>query len=226
MFESVVFIGPSLKREMAMKLLGTETNILPPVKRGDLPNLDSNVKLIGIIDGVFFEEAAVGHREIVDKIRAGVKIFGGSSMGALRAYELKSFGMIGIGKIYQMYVQRELEGDDEVALIFDPETYEPLSEPLVNLRYNLELAVEKNILNWSQKNKIIEKLKDVYYPKRNKETMFQYAKKILDEKTVHRLKTMFNQNYVDLKEKDAIDVINALKSVRKNVNNNHRRYNK
>jgi hypothetical protein len=47
------------------------------------------------------DRAAVGHREIISALKAGVCVVGGSSMGALRASELDSYGMIGVGRIYE-----------------------------------------------------------------------------------------------------------------------------
>jgi hypothetical protein len=69
-----------------------------------------------LIDGVFYNRAAVSHREIIDAVRSGVTVVGGSSMGALRASELDGFGMIGVGKIYACLKQGLIEADDEVAL--------------------------------------------------------------------------------------------------------------
>ena len=97
----VVFLGPSLPRSEADRILASD--LRPPVKRGDLPALDDEVDVIGIIDGVFMGEAAVGHREIIDKLKSGVKVYGSSSMGALRAAELQDFGMIGVGTIFDQY---------------------------------------------------------------------------------------------------------------------------
>ncbi len=36
---------------------------------------------MGIIDGIFFDRAAVGHREIISALNAGVRVVGGASMG-------------------------------------------------------------------------------------------------------------------------------------------------
>ncbi len=36
-------------------------------------------------------------------MKKGVKVYGSSSMGALRASELDEFGMVGVGRIYECY---------------------------------------------------------------------------------------------------------------------------
>jgi ribosomal protein S12 methylthiotransferase accessory factor len=89
--------------------------------------------LVIVIDGVFERALAVSTTEIRDAIARAVTIFGASSMGALRAAEVP--GMTGIGAIYRMYAQGEIENDDEVAVAFDPRTLATMSEPLVNIRH-------------------------------------------------------------------------------------------
>ena len=98
-----------------------------------------------LIDGVFFQDCSVAHKEVLYALESGAKVLGASSMGALRASELDVYGMEGIGEIYQAYKSGHLVSDDEVALIFDPFTWEPRSEPLVNIRFNLDLAWQKGI---------------------------------------------------------------------------------
>ena len=66
-------------------------------------------------------------------------------MGALRAAEMDTLGMVGIGEIYRMYKSGELESDDEVALVFDP-SRAWLSEPLINIRFTLKRAKEEGII--------------------------------------------------------------------------------
>jgi hypothetical protein len=44
-------------------------------------------------------------------------IVGASSMGALRAAELDSMGMVGIGTVYQYYRDGIIESDDDVAIV-------------------------------------------------------------------------------------------------------------
>ena len=44
-------------------------------------------------------------------------------------------GMQGVGQIFQWYRSGKIEAEDEVALVFDPKTFKPISEPLVNMRY-------------------------------------------------------------------------------------------
>ena len=52
---------------------------------------------IGIVDGFFHQQPSVWHREILYALSQGVPVFGGASMGALRAAELADYGMTGVG---------------------------------------------------------------------------------------------------------------------------------
>ena len=95
--ELIVFLGPSLEREAAEKILPAE--YLPPAKRGDLLRAaQDGAGIIGLIDGVFHQESAVAHREILAALKKGVRVVGASSMGALRAAEMDTLGMTGIAR--------------------------------------------------------------------------------------------------------------------------------
>jgi hypothetical protein len=134
--EIVVFLGPSLSRARAEHIL--KADFRPPAKRGDLYQAAKDgAEIICLIDGVFFQECSVAHKEVIHALELGARVLGASSMGALRASELDVYGMEGVGEIYKAYKRGDLTSDDEVALIFDPLTFEPLSEPLVNIRHNL-----------------------------------------------------------------------------------------
>lgn len=112
----------------------------PPIRRGDLAVLPRQVHTVGIVDGEFDQSLAVAPREILDLLRRGVDVIGASSMGALRAAELHECGMRGVGRIFEMYRDERVEADDEVAIVFDPETLRPLTEPLVNVRCSVAAA--------------------------------------------------------------------------------------
>ena len=110
-----VFLGPSLPAEQATRLL--DATYLPPIPQGDLLRLlDRKPRYVGIIDGYFETVPAVWHKEILLAMSSGVHVFGAASMGALRAAELHSFGMVGFGEIFQWYRDGKIIADDEVAV--------------------------------------------------------------------------------------------------------------
>src|SRR5262249_38218406 len=93
--DAIVFAGPSLPRREILRLFPAD--LRPPAARGDVwrAMLDSP-RVIVLIDGVFESQPSVWHREILEALAAGITVFGASSMGALRAVELASDGMIGV----------------------------------------------------------------------------------------------------------------------------------
>lgn len=138
----VIFLGPSMAPADAAEIL--EADYRPPIRRGDLDNVP-NGKIVAIIDGVFEQDLAVSPAEIRTALDRGVTIVGGSSMGALRAAEISD--MIGIGRIWDWYRTGLIERDDEVALIFDPIRNQPLSVPLVNVRFAVERLASLGTIN-------------------------------------------------------------------------------
>lgn len=132
------FAGPSLPRAERGPYAGIAWH--PPCGAGDLLRLDAGPgDTICLIDGWFDHRPAVRHKEILELLSRDVRILGASSMGALRAAEMHSFGMIGVGAIFRAYASGRLTGDDEVALAHGPAEWDwrPLSVPLVDVRATL-----------------------------------------------------------------------------------------
>ena len=210
MSKPIVYLGPSLPLEEARKIL--DADYRPPVKRGDLTSVEGADTVV-IIDGVFLQSCSVGHREILRVLKAGVKVIGGGSMGALRAAEMKRYGMIGVGKIFEMYSSGEIEGDDEVALVFDPETLEPLSEPLVNVRFLLNEAVEHNVISAETRQQLLKSFRSIYYPRRTKQAFKSTIASIKGGEEADRLNRYFEDNYRDIKKEDAIALLQSVKQL-------------
>ena len=207
----IIFTGLSIPFKEARKILNAEYK--PPVKRGDILTILSSgnlPKVIGIIDGVFHKSPAVSHKEIMKAMEMGITVVGGGSMGALRASELDSLGMIGIGEIYEDYRDGVIVSDDDVAVSLDPETLEQLSEPLVNIDYNLNLAVKKGIINLNEREELIKIAKSIYYPKRQYNTIFKESS-LDDDKKIEL--TEFIKTCDNLKKLDAKRVLEYIKNI-------------
>lgn len=207
----VIFLGPSLSHSEARTIL--EADYRPPVRRGDLMSLESGSRIVGIIDGVFMTDAAVGHREILSLLQNGIKVVGGGSMGALRAAELSAFGMVGVGEIYKMYSSGLIDGDDEVALVFNPETLEPMSEALVNLRFNVSRAVERNVISVTEADVLIDEIKRTYFPKRSYDLLLSIAHDRFGKDKSNGLRAFLRNQVKDLKKSDALMVIATIKTL-------------
>lgn len=162
-----IFIGPTLN--------GYDTQIenppgtavwYPPVKRNDINYLSQKEapSTIVIVDGYFHNYLAVGHKEIREAIKLGWKIWGLSSMGAIRAAEMVSLGMKGYGAVYKHFVTDPDFKDDEVTLLHSPEKpFIPISEPLIHIRYALDYLVMSKQITIKEQKKIVRLLSSMWY---------------------------------------------------------------
>ena len=208
----IVFLGPSLEQTAAEKILPAEYR--PPAKRGDLlAAVTDGATIIGLIDGVFHQESAVAHREILTAVKKGVRVVGASSMGALRAAEMDTLGMVGIGKIYRMYKSGELESDDEVALVFDPSSGLALSEPLINIRFTLKRAREEGIIDTAAHDALLTSARSLFYPKRTYRAIVSAAVKSVDEKTRDRFLIWVITGACDQKREDAVAALEYIRQL-------------
>ncbi len=204
----VVFLGPSLPEVEAREILNADVEYLPPAKRGDLFRAARDgAEVICLIDGVFFQDCSVAHKEVLYALDSSVNVIGASSMGALRASELDVYGMEGVGEIYEAYRHGELESDDEVALIFDPYSFEPLSEPLVNIRHNLKIALKEGVLDEGSSQALLQEAMSLYFPDRTYVKIIDACKGRVAEELLERFKMFIDIERSDLKKEDAIRAI-------------------
>jgi hypothetical protein len=206
---AAVFLGPSLPRAEAEAIL-PDAAYFPPAKRGDIAG--SGADIIVLIDGVFFQDEAVGHREILAALRNGVKVFGASSMGALRAAEMDTLGMTGVGEIYRWYKEGIVTADDEVGLVYDPETGIALSEPMVNIRATLAAAVQDRIITAEEEQQLLSACRDMYYPDRTCRRVIQKAD--IAGETKDRLSVWVKTHAVDQKRLDAVLCLETVGRIR------------
>ena len=215
MVKILIYTGLSLPFSEAKEILDSHDDIevvyKRPIKRGDLSHdIKENPDIIAIIDGVFHQNSAVGHREILSVMKKGVKVYGSSSMGALRESELDVLGMEGIGYCYNEYASGNVTSDDDVAVMLDSETLEALSVPLISMNYVFTNAVAENIITKEEKDELIKITKETYYPKRNyAQTLSQSS---LDADKKGKL-IDFIRTSKDIKKEDAKELLNHIKSV-------------
>jgi hypothetical protein len=145
MNRTVVYVGPTLSADRVREIV-PDAEIQPPVEGGMLERDHLGAGDVAvIIDGCYRDRPAVRHKEILHVMDLGATVLGAASMGAMRAAELDRHGMIGVGRVYRMYRDGEITGDDEVAVRHSPAVrgHRADSLALVNLRYGTRLAVEQ-----------------------------------------------------------------------------------
>lgn len=210
--EIVVFLGPSLDPESAGHLLTADFR--PPAKRGDITEAAAGgARIITLIDGVFFQDCSVGHREILGALNEGIRVIGASSMGALRAAELDTLGMEGVGEIYRLYRDGTLTSDDEVALVYEPETFLALSEPLINIRCTLRAAERAGVLRPEGADLLEEIAVSLYFPDRTWETICNDAGGRIPPDEMRGFWDFLVTSAVDQKRSDALRALMRTKEL-------------
>ena len=122
----------------------------PPVKQGEVYECAlTRPAIIGIIDGYFEVTPTVWHKEILWAMAQGIHVYGSASIGALRAAELHTFGMTGVGRVFAAFRDGILTDDDEVAVLHGPEElgYPAVTEAMVNIRATLDKAVAEGVID-------------------------------------------------------------------------------
>jgi len=206
----VIYVGPSLAVQDARQIL--DADYRPPIRRGDIVALmKAPPKIIGIIDGKFFQSFAISPKEMLPGIDAGIVMLGSSSMGALRAVELHPFGMIGVGRIFEMYHTGEIDADDEVAMVFDDETGRAHSVPMVNVRVALETAVKEGVISAESERMLVKLVKDLYFPERSYAMLLKLASDKIPEQERASLRQYLQERAPDAKRDDAIQLLHEVK---------------
>ena len=204
----IVFLGPSLSLADARAVL--DADYRPPVRRGDvLTAAEERPALIGVIDGVFLATLPPSPMEVLRALQTGVPILGAASLGALRAVELEPFGMIGVGRIFQMYRRRQLTADDEVALVFAPDDFRPQSEPLVNMRFALAAARRAGVIDDRQRRQLLRLAQATYFPERSWPRLWTDAAPVVPSGVLERLRPFVNGGDFNLKRADALRLLVA-----------------
>ncbi|HEY5677825.1 MAG TPA: TfuA-like protein, partial [Myxococcales bacterium] len=191
------FLGPSLPAAEAPGL-----RVFPPARQGDVWRaLESGARGIALVDGVFESQPSVWHREILDALDAGVPVFGGASMGALRAAELHPFGMVGVGRIFRWYRDGALIDDAEVALLHAgaEHGHRPLTVPQVNVRWSAQQTLPPR-----EAGALIAASARIFYQDRTLQRVLELVP--------GRLRSRFR--LLDLKADDARQVLHAARSAK------------
>jgi TfuA protein len=217
MKKPIVYLGPTLNREEASKIL--DADYRDPAKKGDflrLSHTSDEKKYVGFIDGVFLHDYPPSPIEVYHlATRKNIELIGASSLGALRAVELEKFGMKGIGKIFQLFKNGILNADDEVAVTFVRDKNILQSEALIDIRFNLFLAYKKGIITKQTKKRFVKTAKNIYFPFRNYEDIARLTEEqfpsIHDE--LENFRDYILKNRDSLKARDARKLLKYLKTI-------------
>lgn len=199
----VIFAGPTL---YGAKLSGDSNfKLLDPARQGDIFRAVSDgVHVIGLIDGFYEQVPAIWHKEILFALSKGVKVFGSSSMGALRAAECAAFGMMGVGVIFEDYRSGSLEDDSDVALLHAPKEmgYMPVTEALVNVRATLNFHLGTGSITDDEHRSLLAAATSLFFKERTLKTMLVHAGILPPGRSVE-IYELLKKNWIDQKLEDA-----------------------
>jgi hypothetical protein len=211
----VVFLGPTLEKEKAAGILAA--TYLPPADQGSVFYATEylGAQTIVLIDGVFGRVPAVRHKEILWALSRNVRVYGASSMGALRAAELARFGMLGYGLVFRWYRATPLADDDEVAVAMGPiELGAPaLGEALINIRVTLRRAQAAGLLTPPMRHWLVRLARSIHFRERSYEALFSAARahcQSSDNSLILCLEKWVSANAVDQKKADAVELLQRL----------------
>jgi hypothetical protein len=206
----IVFVGPSLPDAAELAAPGIE--LRPPAIQGDiLKAVRQGAVAIGLVDGGFEYTAPVWHKEILYALSQGVSVTGAASMGALRAAECHSFGMKGVGRIYEDYASGTLVDDADVALLHAPIElgFRAITLPMVNIRATAIWLRQQGIFSAAEAAEIETIANTLFFKRRTWSELYSHCAKLGGDGAEKRAK-ICRENYIDQKRLDAITLMKAL----------------
>lgn len=215
-----VFTGPTLSSEEVRAEL--DAICLPPVSQGDVYRVACRrPRAIGIIDGYFECVPAVWHKEILWAMTQGIHVFGSASMGALRAAELASFGMEGVGRIFEAYRDGVLEDDDEVAVAHAPACpdgigpqrgYQQASIAMVDIRATLAAAEARSVITPATRQALERLAKELFYAERTYEEILARAARLrVPSEELDAFRNWLPRGQVHQKREDALAMLRQMR---------------
>ncbi|EHS52394.1 TfuA-like core domain-containing protein [Rhizobium sp. PDO1-076] len=163
--QTVVFAGPSIHGLDRAPF--SAMTFKPPAAAGDvLAAVRSGARIIGLIDGLYGDCAAVWHKELLYALSRGIIVIGAASMGALRAVECEMFGMLGLGQVFEQYRLGTRVSDADVALSHGPAELDfcPLTVSLVDAEATIEGL--RDTLDQTQCQRLIAAARSVHFSRR------------------------------------------------------------
>jgi hypothetical protein len=211
----VVFLGPTMAVAEARSVL-PQADYRPPVAQGDIISIlgTGGPDAIGIVDGLFYQDLPVWHKEILHALATGVAVYGASSMGALRAAECELFGMVGVGAIFEAYASGELADDDEVAVAHGgaDSGWRPHTEPMVNLRATMQRAMGDRRIQPALCERFLSFAKQVWFPERTRQLLLRRADAWAESgEDAAAVRQALEAAYVDQKRLDALKLLEVLR---------------
>jgi len=202
--KTIVFSGPSIA-EAEVHRLAACTHA-PPIKRGDLAAVD-DYDVIVIIDGEFGQSIAVSPKEILAVLESGKTVIGASSMGALRASELDRSGMIGVGWVYEYFRRGAVRRDADVALVYSPFDFKPMTVPMVDVEYWMEQVFAAGLIRGKERAALLKAARTLFFADRTPERLTDALRRAIGSDTLDSLLVFSGGTIPNVKSVDAAEAV-------------------
>jgi len=198
--KTIIFAGPSISHLELAEL--TTADLAPPIRRGDIDRF-AGYEMFVIIDGEFGQSLSVSPKEILSILKTGRIVIGASSMGALRASELDTCGMIGVGWVYERFTSAAVRRDDDVALAYSPLDLSPLTIPVIDIEYWTTLLLTRNLISAREKKAICQTTRKIFYAERTEGRLRREFVRMMGSSRLKELLAHTSGTFPDIKHLDA-----------------------
>jgi len=207
--KTIIFAGPSISHQQLAGM--TTADIAPPIRRGDIDQFSEH-DLFVILDGEFGQNLSVSPKEILSLLNARKIVIGASSMGALRASELDTCGMIGVGWVYEHFTSAAFRRDDDVALAYSPLDLSPITVPTIDVEYWTALLFERNLISTKEKKIICQTTRKIFYAERTEGKLMRELERVIGSNRLKHLLTYTSGAIPNIKYLDAIQAVELQES--------------
>lgn len=201
---TIVFFGPSISGSEVDRFAAATH--APPIKRGDLDAVD-DYDVIVILDGEFGQSMSVSPKEILAVLGRGKIVIGASSMGALRASELDRNGMIGVGWVYDRFRRSAVRRDADVALVYSPFDFKPITVPIVDVVYWMEQAFGAGLIQAGDRALLIKAARSIFFAERSAERLMEALRRAIGGEALDALLAFSGGTIPSVKTVDAAKAI-------------------
>lgn len=176
----VLFGGPSIA--CSVETYRECFDLRPPIQRDDLYELAEQQRpgCALIVDGLFGSSMSISPIECIDLMKRGWLLYGASSMGALRAADCCSVGMVGIGEIFNGFHFGYFHSDSDVAVKYDSATYSEITVPYVQVDYVVSTLKRREAVSDTKARLLLKSLRKVpwydRYPKLIADHLLEFFK--------------------------------------------------
>lgn len=183
---------------------------LPPCKQTDIMKLVETVQPthIALVDGLYMSVPAPWHKEILLALENNIQVYGLSSMGALRAVELQSFGMKGYGLVYEYIKKNEPIDDSIVAVVHDSEksnSFKPLTYAKIEINFFYKSLKNASLLSDLHFQVLSKQLNEIYFQNLSKSKVLSELKSV----GLYDGQALIDYYFVSIKQADLINFLTS-----------------